>query len=91
VGVLVIAEVPGIGPDEDAAMSEALGFAAGVDGCRFRVAGPLDGDGRRIVTYWDSLEQFERWRDSRLAAVLQETGNPVPRMTVWPIDDTIGV
>jgi heme-degrading monooxygenase HmoA len=90
--VLVVAEVPEIGPEQDAEMADALGFAGGVDGCRFRVAGPMEGGaGRRIVTYWESVEQFERWRDAKLAPVLKATGNPVPRMTVWEIDHTIGV
>lgn len=85
VGVLVVAEVAGIGAEEDARMATALGFADGVDGCRFRLTGAMD-DGRRIVTFWDSAAQFERWRDGRLAEVLLATGSPVPRMTVWEMD-----
>jgi heme-degrading monooxygenase HmoA len=88
-GVLVVAEVPGIGAEQDAAMSKALGFVDGIDGCRFRLSGEMDG-GRRIVTFWESAEQFEHWRDTRLAEVLQSTGTPVPTMSVWRIDDVLG-
>jgi heme-degrading monooxygenase HmoA len=88
--VLVIAEIPDIGAEQDAAFAEALGFVDGVDGCRFRLAGAMDG-GRRIVTYWASAEHFERWRDTRLAQVLLETGTPVPPFSVWEIDAELGM
>jgi hypothetical protein len=91
-GVLVLVTVPEIGAAEDRAMAERLGFADGsVEGCRFRLSGPADGPGRRIATYWESSEAFERWRDDALATALQATGNPVPTFEIWPIESALGL
>jgi hypothetical protein len=91
VGVLVVAEVPGIGADDDAELAERLGLSNGAAlGCRLRLAGPLEGGGRRIVTLWESLEHFEAWRDGRLAEVLHGKGSPVPTMHIWEIDAADG-
>ena len=90
--VLVVAEVPAISAEDDRQMAEALGFADGSAlGCRFRVSGPRPEGGRRIMTLWESREAYETWRDDRLASVLQATGNPVPRMDVWEIDQATGL
>ena len=89
--LVVIAEVPGIGREEDTALAAALGFADGsVAGCRFRISGPAEA-GRRILTVWESREAFEAWRDGRLAAVLQSTGTPVPTFEVWEADSAFGL
>jgi heme-degrading monooxygenase HmoA len=90
--VLVLAYLPGVTADGDRELAEALGYLDGsAEGCRFRVSGP-DGDGgRRVVTLWESLDAFERWRDDRLAATLQSSGIPVPKFEVWPVDSRVGV
>ena len=91
--LLVVADIPKIGPQDDADFAVKLGFADGsAAGCRLRVSGPAPaGDGRRVLTLWDSKEAFETWRDHRLAEVLLETGFPVPTFEVWDIDATYGL
>ena len=91
VRLVVIADVPGIGREEDEELATALGFADhSAEGCRFRVSGPHEG-GRRILTVWESRAAFEAWRDDRLAAVLQSTGKPVPTFEVWEADHSYGL
>jgi hypothetical protein len=42
-------------------------------GCRVHIAGPVDG-GWRVITVWDSDEQFERFRTDTLVPAMQEAG-----------------
>ena len=93
VRLLVVAEIPKIGPEEDAEFARTLGFADGsAEGCRFRVSGPApSGDGRRVVTLWESRAAFETWRDERLARVLLETGFPVPTFELSDVDAVYGL
>ena len=85
--MLVVAEAPGLDADRDSDLADRLGLTDGTAlGCRLHLSGPLDGGGRRLVTLWDSREQFEAWRDDRLAAVLHAAAKPVPTMHVWEVD-----
>jgi hypothetical protein len=43
------------------------------EGCRDHIAGPTDG-GWRVITVWDSEEQFQRFRNDTLIPAIQETG-----------------
>jgi hypothetical protein len=43
------------------------------DGCLDHIAGPTDG-GWRVITVWDSDEQFERFRNETLIPAMQEAG-----------------
>lgn len=43
------------------------------DGCRDHIAGPMDG-GWRVITVWDSDEQFQRFRTEKLIPAMQEAG-----------------
>jgi len=49
------------------------------------MAGPMAG-GWRIVTPWDSEDDFERFRDERLVPALMSTGRAVPEVQIWPIE-----
>ena len=90
--LLVLAELPDIGPEDDVRLAAALGFADGsAAGCRFRISGPSPDGGRRILTLWESREAFEAWRDERLAGVLHANGMPVPRFEVWEADLSYGL
>ena len=44
------------------------------DGCQLRIAGPSDA-GWRVITVWDSEEQFQAFRDQKLIPALQESGH----------------
>jgi hypothetical protein len=43
------------------------------DGCQVHVAGPIDA-GWRVITVWDSEDQFQSFRESTLIPALQEVG-----------------
>ena len=42
-------------------------------GCRVHIAGPTD-RGWRVITVWDSDEQFQQFRDEKLIPTMQEAG-----------------
>ena len=43
------------------------------DGCLAHIAGPMDG-GWRVITVWDSDEQFQKFRDEKLIPAIGEAG-----------------
>jgi hypothetical protein len=43
------------------------------DGCQAHIAGPTAG-GWRVITVWDSEEQFNEFRDGKLLPAIQEAG-----------------
>jgi hypothetical protein len=57
------------------------------DGCRLHIAGPID-DGWRVITVWDSEEQFNEFRDGLLIPALQDSGygdRVAPSITARPV------
>ena len=44
------------------------------DGCQLHIAGPTD-NGWRVITVWDSDEQFQQFRDQKLIPALREAGS----------------
>jgi hypothetical protein len=44
------------------------------EGCRVHIAGPMEG-GWRVITVWDSEEQFQEFRDGTLIPAIQESGH----------------
>jgi hypothetical protein len=55
------------------------------DGCRDHIAGPIDG-GWRVITVWDSDEQFQRFRNEKLLPALQDApGSVAPAITADPV------
>jgi hypothetical protein len=43
------------------------------DGCQVHIAGPTD-NGWRVITVWESDEQFQQFRDEKLIPALREAG-----------------
>jgi hypothetical protein len=43
------------------------------DGCQAHIAGPTD-SGWRVISVWDSEEQFQQFRDETLLPALREAG-----------------
>jgi hypothetical protein len=43
------------------------------EGCRDHIAGPIDG-GWRVISVWDSDEQFQEFRSGTLIPAIQEVG-----------------
>ncbi len=43
------------------------------DGCQLHIAGPVEG-GWRVITVWDSDEQFQQFRNEKLIPAMREVG-----------------
>jgi hypothetical protein len=86
VPVLVVVEVPGGSSALDAVLIEAWGLASRPPaGNLLRLAGPMDG-GWRVVSLWESREQFETFLEERLHLSLQDAGAGQPVVSVWEIE-----
>jgi hypothetical protein len=85
--VLVVADVPGITALEDRRVAEQVDYRS-QPGFRLRLTGPSE-NGWRILTLWETLEDFERFRDGPLAEALLEGDLPVPKMEYWQIETVI--
>jgi hypothetical protein len=46
------------------------------DGCHVHIAGPVD-KGWRVITVWDSDEQFQQFRKEKLIPAMQEAGGEI--------------
>jgi hypothetical protein len=84
--VLAVIEVPG----GSLALDEALADAWNLNddppaGNRFRMAGPMDG-GWRVISLWDSREQFQDFLDERLRLTLDDPGGQQPTVSFWEIE-----
>jgi hypothetical protein len=44
------------------------------DGCQIHIAGPVD-NGWRVITVWDSEEQFQEFRNEKLIPTIREVGD----------------
>jgi hypothetical protein len=43
------------------------------DGCQVHIAGPVE-NGWRVISVWDSEEQFQQFRDEKLIPTMREAG-----------------
>jgi hypothetical protein len=43
------------------------------DGCQLHIAGPID-NGWRVISVWESDEQFQQFRNETLLPAMRETG-----------------
>ena len=72
--VVVVAEIPG---GNQSFYEEVTGRVMPddrlPDGCRVHIAGPLN-EGWRVITVWDSEEQFQQFRNEKLLPAMQEAG-----------------
>lgn len=84
--ILVVAEAAGMTAEQDAAIVKALDLEGSPPGGgRIRMAGPTAA-GWRIVSLWDSEEDFERFRNERLVPALTGAGRTLPPFEMWPIE-----
>ena len=84
--VLVVIEIPGGSADLDEALIAAWNLADNPPkGNRLRMAGPMDG-GWRVVSLWDSAEQFQGFLEERLHLTLDDAGDEAPTVSVWEIE-----
>jgi hypothetical protein len=84
--VLVVFEIPAGSSALDEALEEAWDLAGRPPpGNRLRLAGPMD-DGWRVISLWDSREQFETFLRDRLHYALDEAAGSEPTVTIWEIE-----
>jgi hypothetical protein len=87
--VLVIGEMRGGSAESDAAAVEALGLEGNPPaGARFRIAGPSK-DGWRVLSLWDTKEQFDHFVAERLMPTLEQIGAPKPTFEISQIESVI--
>jgi hypothetical protein len=61
------------------------------DGCQVHIAGPVD-NGWRVITVWDSDEQFQQFRNETLIPAIRELAGeePIaPEITANPVHKLI--
>ena len=90
--ILVVAEASGVTAEQDEALAKRLYPEGSLPaGFRIRMAGPM-ADGWRIVTLWDSEEDWERFRDDALVPALEDLGQSMSAdVEIWPIDTALTV
>jgi quinol monooxygenase YgiN len=57
------------------------------EGCQVHIAGPTD-NGWRVISVWDSEEQFQQFRDQKLIPAMQEVGfgdRVAPKISAKPV------
>ena len=90
--VVVVAEVEG-GKKEfyETVSGKAMPDGGLPDGCQLHIAGPME-DGWRIITVWNSTEQYEKFRNERLIPALSEAGQGdrvAPNISADPVHTLI--
>ena len=84
--MLVVIEMPGGSSELDDAITEAWGtLSHPPEGNLLRMSGPMDG-GWRVVSLWESRQQFETFLEERLHLSLQDTGADQPVISFWEIE-----
>jgi hypothetical protein len=61
------------------------------DGCQLHIAGPVD-NGWRVITVWDSEDQFQQFRDEKLIPAIREAGSEetiAPHISADPVHNLI--
>jgi len=82
--VLVVADIQGGTAEQDDALVKAMGLSDNPpSGARWRAAGSTP-TGWRIVSLWDSRDDFDRFMTERLAQTLKDQGRAVPTIEFWP-------
>jgi hypothetical protein len=57
------------------------------DGCQLHIAGPTE-NGWRVITVWESDEQFQQFRNEKLIPAMQEVGSEgriAPSISTQPV------
>ena len=89
--ILVVGAAAGVTAEQDEALAKTLYPEGSLPaGFRIRIAGPMDG-GWRIVSLWDSEEDWERFRDERLTSALAGVGIALGAVEIWPVETVLTV
>jgi hypothetical protein len=83
--VVVVGEIPNQSVYDEVS-SRVLDNEQLPDGCKVHIAGPANG-GFRVITVWDSEEQYQRFREEKLLPAIQEVSGSSegPTADVQPI------
>jgi hypothetical protein len=60
-------------------------------GCQLHIAGPTE-KGWRVITVWDSEDQFQQFREEKLVPAIRETGAEdriAPKITTNPVHNLL--
>ena len=89
--ISVVAQVPGLTAEEDAAVVEALDLEGSPPaGGKIRLDGPTGG-GQRIVGLRDRDTDYERFRDDRLMPALRGLGRALQLIEKRPATETVRI
>ena len=89
--ISVVAQVPGLTAEEDAAVVEALDLEGSPPaGGKIRLDGPTGG-GQRIVGPRDRDTDYERFRDDRLMPALRGLGRALQLIEKRPATETVRI
>ena len=89
--ISVVAQVPGLTAEEDAAVVKALNLEGSPPaGGTIRLDGQAGG-GRRIVGLWDRDTDYERFRDDRLMPALRGLGRALQLIEKRPATETVRI
>jgi hypothetical protein len=91
VAILVVGAAAGVTAEQDAALAKSLYPVGSLPaGFRIRMAGPT-ADGWRIMTLWDSEEDWQRFRDEKLVPALAGIGLTLAAVEIWPVETVLTV
>jgi hypothetical protein len=83
-----VIEIPGMTPEQGAAIIREMGLTSPPTGQVLHIEGPMDG-GMRIVDVWESQEAFDTFVRSTLAPAFQKVGLTFPETLqptlIWPV------
>jgi hypothetical protein len=90
--VVIVNEIEGGGQDlYDEVNPKVLEGGNLPAGCQLHIAGPYE-NGWRVITVWDSEEQFQQFREEKLIPAIREAGGEeriVPSVTANPVHNLI--
>jgi hypothetical protein len=90
--VVIVNEIEGAGQEMYETVNPKVAPGGQLpEGCQIHIAGPTD-NGWRVITVWDSEEQFQQFRDETLIPAIQESGfgdRVAPKITAKPVHNLI--
>jgi hypothetical protein len=82
--IVVSAATPGLNAERyEAVIAKVMPGDQLPDGCQLHIAGPVE-QGWRVITVWDSREQFDRFREGTLLPAIREVAGEGPPVVVEP-------
>jgi hypothetical protein len=90
--VVIVNEIEGAGQEfYDEVNPKVMPDGKLPDGCQLHIAGP-DENGWRVITVWDSEDQFQKFREETLIPAMKEVGGEdriAPSISSQPVHKLI--